>query len=315
MGCRGCIDGQLPDVRRQSYREIIRRTFPGDMFEGPPRDGVTPTPFKHPARTKTAEPSEADRIAYARTVWQASRTIPQDAANPARCWLAARQLWWVGFPLPPMVRWIPRQPVEGWPYGGSPWTNPALVVLAAQPAHWIDAWPHLPVPDAVHLVYITRAGEQAPPNKRTYGVPRETVVIIGDPTPSDAGLNVCEGLADGLALSARHWQPSMCTLTRPPTVGPLVDYAALWPGVTIHSDADAAGPGQAAAWLMARALEYRARCVLPHVGKDAADAARHDPLPDIEGLRAEVGKLADAWEARGLPRWEALRRVALELNE
>ena len=302
-------------MRRQSYREIIRRTLPGELFEGPPRDGVTPTPFMHPARTKTAEPSEADRIAYARTVWQASRTIPQDAANPARCWLAARQLWWVGFPVPPMVRWIHRQPVEGWPYRGSPPTGPALTVLLARPAAWIDAWPNLPAPAAVQLIYVDAAGAPVWPGKRTYGLSRETVVIFADPNPSDSGLNVCEGMADGLALASRHWHTAMCTLTRPPSAGHVLDYAALWPIVTIHTDADVNGDGQAAAWSMARALGDCARCVLPVVGKDAADDARNDPLPDIEGLRAAIGNLADGSEARGLPRWEALRRAALELHE
>ena len=141
------------------------------------------------------------------------------------------------------------------------------------------------------------------------------MAVLGNPAPSDAGLNVCEGLADGLAIASRHWQTVTLTLTRPPSSGPVLDYAALWPGVTIHADRDRRGDGQLDAWRMRQALGDRARWVLPAAGKDPADAAREDPLPVIEGLRGEVGKLADKWEARGLPRWEALRRAALEVNE
>ena len=314
IGCRGCIDGQPPDVRRQSYREIVRRTWPGDDIEGQPRPAVTPP--KRPARPKSRGPSEADRIAYARTVWQASRPIPQDSAHAARRWLADRNLWWAGLPLPPMLRWVSRQPAENYPAAwGSPPPAAALVVLLARPAHWLDAWPGLPDPQAVQLVYIAADGLPARPGKRTYGRAAAAVVILGSPDPADAGLNVCEGMADGLALAARKWQTAMCTLTRPPSSGPVLDYAARWTGVTVHADRDRKGDGQLDAWRLAQALGDRARWMLPAAGKDPADVARQDPLPDIEDLRAKVGKLADKWEARGLPRWESLRRAALELTE
>ena len=310
VGCRGCIDGQPDDVRRRAYREIVRRTWPGDG----PRPAVTPA--RRPVRSKARGPSEAQRITYARTCWQASHHIPSDAAHPARRWLADRQLWWSGLPLPPAVRWLPRQPADDWPYEGRPEPRlSALVVLRARPAAWIDAWPNLPALESVQLIYVTAAGEPGRPTKPTYGRGRDTVAILGSSAPSDAGLRVCEGLADGLALASRHWQSVLLTFGRPPKSGAVLDYAAIWPGVTIHADRDKRGDGQLDAWRMRQALGDRARWVLPASGKDPADEARADPLPVFEGLRAEVGKLADKWEARGLPRWEALRRAALELNE
>ena len=70
-------------------------------------------------------------MAYAGRVWTDAARIPQASVHPVRRWLAARNLWWTGFPLPAAVRFLDRLPAAGWPYQGNSPHASAVVVLMA----------------------------------------------------------------------------------------------------------------------------------------------------------------------------------------
>ena len=329
-GCRGCLDGQPDSERRARFGELARAVF-GDSEHGPRTGGNgagRPRTPRRPEKAATGRrgavvgPSDADRRAYAVRVWQDSKAAAEDfplaaSSKPARLWLRARNLWWESLGPPPMVRWCARLPAEGWPYGGPPPTSGALVALLAPPAAWVSAWPDLPAPSAVQCVFVGPDGAPISPGKRTFGVSAGAVGLIGPPAPSIDGLIVCEGLADGLALAARRWETVAVTCTTPPTSGPVFEYAAQWPAVTIHSDRD--GTGLESALTLEeglRAAHVKAAAIVQPCGfKDAAAYTEvgNEPLADLAAARADVLDLAAEHEAEGLPRWEALRRAALTI--
>ena len=271
--------------------------------------------------SRRREATAAEKRAYAASVWRAAGEVPQDDESPARRWLAARNLWWPGLPLPAAVRFIERVPTDGWPYPGGPPRAAAVVALIAPPDAWIAAWPELPEPTAVQCVFINCDGSKAFPHgpdegdKRTYAPPAGGVVLLGEPSPTpDGELVVCEGLADGIGLAARGdvFDTVAAAITTPSTGGPLEDYAAAWGSVAVYGDDDDAGTRKA--WRFVAAL--RARDVAADRKRfagynDPAEAfeAGAEPLADVRSRRDDVRDLADAWE--GLPRWEALRRAAL----
>ena len=284
-------------------------------------DDLTPENPKHGAlrgpvtsRKGRNGPSEGQRRAYAARLWAAAAPIPQAPAHPARRWLAARNLWWPGAPLPAAVRFVEALPRADWPYGGQPPPSAAVVALMAQPEAWCTAWPELPAPDGVHAVFIGPDGGKVLPNKRTYGLLQGAAVVIGSPLPSADGLSVVEGLADGLGRTARHWETTICTATTPPLEGAVSEYAAGWQRVAVLSDNDGAGDKtgfKLLARLLGRGVDA---CRLVYDGfKDPAEAyaAGVEPLADIQSRRADVLEMADGFEAGGLPRWESIRRAAL----
>ena len=277
----------------------------------------TPNPKQGPLRGSSKGRNgdyEARRRAYAVRVWAVAAPIPQAPTHPARRWLAARNLWWPGVPLPAAMRFVEALPRPDWPYGGQPPTSAAIVALLAQPDAWLAAWPQLPTPDAVHCVFVGPDGGKVPPNKRTYGLLQGTAVVIGSPLPAADGLSVVEGLADGLGRTARHWETTICTATTPPLEGAVSEYAAAWQRVAVLSDNDGAGDKtgfQFLGRLLGRGVD--ARRLVYDGFKDPAEAyaAGVEPLADVQSRRADVREIADGFEAGGLPRWEAVRRAAL----
>ena len=147
-----------------------------------------------------------------RALWAASVPIPTSSDHPARRWLIRRKLWWPSLPLPPAVRWLDARG----PYTGSG----SIIALAAPPSAWADAWPQLPTPAAVQILHLDSDGRPALDRpvengglaKRTFGLARGAVLIIGSPVLSEAltPARVAEGLADTLALASRHEGPVIC---------------------------------------------------------------------------------------------------------
>lgn len=309
-GCRQCEAPLFPDLAAAAFPERAAET--------------TTRPTPKPTRTYPKEsqgPTEAERVAYARTVWESAREgsadypLPDEAADhPIRRWLAARRLWWDVVPTPPIIRWCQQLPADGWPYGGQPPRGGCLVVLLSPPEAWVKAWPDLPAPDGVECIFIKPDGSGIK-NSRGHNakitVGLKGVTIIGKPQPAaDSGLRMCEGTADGMALAARTLDTVLIASGLPRASGPVFAYAADWPSVTVHEDTDAQGQGAAAATTLKAALIARgvqAHAVKHIHGKDAAEAASKSALPN-PAPPSDVLDFAAALDA--VPRWEALRWAA-----
>ena len=98
-----------------------------------------------------ATTSSTDLRSYALRLWQQSTPIPKAPEHPGRKWLAARHLWRPELPLPATVRWTGTQQLHREFTGAG-----AITTLAAPPAAWLRAWPALPEPTCVHLVFCRR---------------------------------------------------------------------------------------------------------------------------------------------------------------
>ena len=304
---------------QQRRNDDGRGITPPDGKQGPQR-GVA-----NPSNTRRGATDDQKR-AYAASVWGAARAIPQGDDTPARRWLRERTLWWPGLPLPAAVQYVDQMP-DGWPYGGGAPRAAAIVALVAPPGAWIAAWPEMPEPKTVQCVFINCDGGKAFPwgadrgDKRTIGPQLEGegggVVLIGDPRPTpDGELNVCEGLADGTGLAARGWETVAVTCTTPSTGGPFEAYAVRWGRVAVYGDDDHDGTRKAWAFVAAlrkRGAEADRKRFDGYNDPAAAFGSGVEPLPDVLARHDDVREIADAWEADGLPRWEALRRGALSI--
>ena len=270
--------------------------------------------------------TEAEVVAYVRRVWNAAEDIPPDPAHPARKWLHNRKrsapgpaLWWSSLPVPPVVRFLPTFPTDGFPYGKRPPRCAAVVALRATPEDLQLSWPTLPPVVGVELCFVDDQGRPMEPlgpgtgNKRSWGMKAGSAVLIGDPAPDDSGLIVVEGLADGLALAARRWETVLVMAGVPPTDGPLFEYVAQWPAITLYADNEPTGRRAVrlcGAALGAHGVEVAAVRLPRH--KDFADFAEAggEPLADLAPVRADIIVLAADLQQEGLPEWESLRRAA-----
>ena len=326
----GCNKPLYPDLAREVFGDSENGRGPGEMLHPQrdraalgPRTGANgagrPRTPPRPAQAAPGRPGPS-HVDKAAVVWAASAEITHHAEHPARLWLAARRLWWGGLPLPAAVRFLKRIP-DGVGVAEHLRGKRAVVHLCAPPSAWVAAWPDLPKPSSVRAVFVQLDGTPVLENggnaKRTFGPSGGAVTLLGAPTPSSYSdrLIVCEGLADGLALAAREPDTVLVSGGLPDVEGPVLDYAASWPAVTIHADHDG-GVGEGKAWRMYAALKRRevnadVRSFRP--AKDAAArAAQGPPLADLLGwANGEVKALAADYEADAAPRWEALRRAAL----
>ena len=92
-----------------------------------------------------------DLRTHAMNLWRRSVPIPKSSGHPARKWLANRNLWRPELPLPGPVRWISAEHLNhDYPGAG------AIISIAAQPTAWTQAWPNLPEPSCIHLVFVAR---------------------------------------------------------------------------------------------------------------------------------------------------------------
>ena len=269
---------------------------------------------------------------FARRLWSVSEQIPTSPDHPARRWMANRHLWRLEFPLPSCVRWIPPTTslFRGLHQGAG-----SIAVLMAPPSAWQAAWPQPPELAAIHLVsidaagmpaldrpgeYIDKKGNPRPGlGKRLYGSTTGTVAILGHPVvkESTAPTRVIEGLADGLAISARFEGAVIAGIGTPARLAKdedFIDWLTTSPhGVVIHADADE--PGQNAARALRRALKdanIYVRAVLPPegAGKDAADVSRRSPFPPLPeawtDYASTLQKMHPTW-----PRWEVARQATI----
>lgn len=82
VGCRGCIDGQSPDVRREQFKRIVEAVF------GPVGPGRSPNPFLPPKPVPKAE--KPKRLPLAARLWADS--VRADV-GPVRAYLSRRRIW------------------------------------------------------------------------------------------------------------------------------------------------------------------------------------------------------------------------------
>ena len=267
-------------------------------------------------------------LAIARSTWEKAQVIPADPEHPARRWLDARNLWRPSFPLPSSIRWLP----AGEHYQGRGLHTGAgsLVVLAAPPETWTEAWPDRPEAQAVQLIAVDRDGapaldrpaENGGLGKRSYGSTAGLIVVFGNPVLSDAisPVRVAEGVADAMALASRYAGPAVATLGTSgmadeeggTLVGWLVESAA---GAVIHADADAGGEHNARQLRrqLTAAAGGRVAAVLPAQGKDAAAAAAGIPFPALPTGWEDYAKTLA--ETTNWPRWEIARQAVCILSE
>ena len=270
---------------------------------------IAPTRAR-PAPPKPDKPSATQ--ALARQWWAQAVAIPADVGHPARRWLAGTgghgPLWRGELEGPSALRWLPSAKRDGG----------MLVACIAPWAAWWLAWPDVPTPSGVQLVYVagdgTPARDYAGLSKRTYGPQAGGGVVIGEARTGGRVL-VAEGVADGLALASRFDSPVWVTcgtsgLLAEETAQALADAS----DVEIWADSDPSGGGRAAAGVLAARLECAGVPVsLRRVtgAKDAAGAVFPFPPIDSDVLEAETRR----GQQDGLPRWEAARQAAALLTE
>ena len=259
-----------------------------------------------------------------RALWAASVPIPTSPDHPARRWLFRCKLWWPELPLPPAVRWMDAK--------GRHTGAVSIIALAAPPSAWADAWPQLPTPAAVQILHLDSDGRPALDRpvengglaKRTFGLARGAVLIIGSPVLSEAltPARVAEGLADTLALASRYEGPAICPFGTSGLRSPaLAEWLAGAPhGVLVHCDRDPPKDGRPptgrrAAALLRRAIRDvggTAEIVAPAVGfKDFGDEAAAGPdfapLPgEWAGYARTLAEMRPDWPPPEITRLSAI---------
>ena len=278
----------------------------------------TPTMGSGTTRRPNTAPRPQDLRSYALRLWHHSVPIPNSPEHPSRQWLAARHLWRPELPLPHAVRWIGAQHLHGdFKEAG------AVITMAAPPAAWMEAWPDLPDPSCVQLIYVAEDGSPAKDRgltKRTYAGTQDAIVVLGCPLLEQATepVDVAEGLADALALAARSPAPAVATLG---TAGMGSELVAKWlatsPATRVWADRDDAKagrppPGQRYGRQLLRLVEAaggNAEAVhaqAPHKDPAAAAAALgfNDPDPAWMEYARTLADMQPDW-----PRWEIARQA------
>ncbi len=102
VGCRGCIDGQIPVIRAERFRQLLVAVFPerrGSM-------AIAGTKNYNVPRTLDSTPSRGRDDGRASVVWSRSRVADD---TPAAAYLVDRRVWpplALGIPLPADCRWV-----------------------------------------------------------------------------------------------------------------------------------------------------------------------------------------------------------------
>ena len=129
-GCRGCMDGRPEGERRERFGEVLKAAFPDRSTNGRAHSPKRPVGSRgggYKPRLGASERSstpQSSTAALARELWAASERAT--VGNPAGLYLVRRWCWppdreTAGGPLPPDVRWLPRQQfppeLKGFPSG------------------------------------------------------------------------------------------------------------------------------------------------------------------------------------------------------
>ena len=209
IGCRGCIDTEVPEIRRKRFGQVLRKVFPELANHNRSRQyqGVlgpkTYTYTTNPANRKDPPQTDPD---LPKTLWSLSLPL---AGTPGETYLVKRRLWPPGnqapFPLPDCMAWLSQAqaipPEPGWP--GLPTDIPGAIIVRYGLGAGIGS---------VHLVGIKKDGTPLqPPNRpkwrRNTGSVRGTHCLIPAfaHTPDKrSGLVISEGITTALACAWLH---------------------------------------------------------------------------------------------------------------
>lgn len=157
--------------------------------------------------------TEADRIDYARRIWEAARPFGDllEDDHPAGKWARWKIKADHGYRFPVEVRWLDGDD-EVRPRGRSLRPGAGSLVFAfKRPGET-----HVTGVELLHVGPDGRPvadGGEDPMEKRTYGVRQGAVAVLGEPALDvvSGTLTVVEGLADGLAVAARSGYPVVIT--------------------------------------------------------------------------------------------------------
>ena len=213
------------------------------------------------------KPHNTGKIQDALTLWNASTLIPTDRNHPAQLW--QKQKINDRHPFPDAIRYHANQRY--------------ILACIATLNNWLTAYPGIPTPQAVHLIAITDFGKPRNAwktiNKVTWGrVDGCGIFVLGN--PSDQRINLCEGVADALAIQHRVEGAVFASIT---TLSKLVNYHSVIRHIASRStvifpDMDEAGVKGAHklkdALLRAGANSVAIRRASP--GDDPADSARKE---------------------------------------
>ena len=236
VGCRGCIDGRDPSVRRQRYGEMVQAVF------GINQTGTTTSHWfdeKHSRELGNARRHTSDSRPSA-SIDPASLWGNCIAAmnTPAHAYLAKRFVWPPTGPdfLPPpdTVRWLQKSAAPR--ALGVPPSAAGAVVFR------YDTDDQEAV--AVSLEALTSSGERLSDRwRRTHGTKKEARFIVAGQRTQ---LVVCEGEVSALAC---HWLYPGATVW---AVGGTAGLSAFvpplsWHSIVVETDGDSAGNDAAAA--------------------------------------------------------------------
>ncbi len=220
---------------------------------------------RHPQSPKPHDPGALD---YGLELWNESESIPLNPNHPVRKWVAHRNLLAPETPIPPCIRYHRR---KGY----------ILAIMASLKA-WGNALPtYLPTPEAIHVIAIDNEGNKrfawgdGKEDKRIFGRSNATlVVVIGE--KDGERVNICEGLADALAVHCHAPGPCVATVT---TVSKIQDqnFLAALAKRTVHIYSDNDDAGQNAAQVLCERINQHGGTVKKHrddTAKDPAEASK-----------------------------------------
>ena len=191
--------GALDWLKENQFLPSNSPTAPAPVPRRPKQASTTPN---LPQKAKP-KPKGKGKIDYGLTLWKDSTPIPKDSNHCARLWIADRKLIPVGAVVPHCIRWH---------------ESKGLIIACVAPLKdWHQAYPELPTPGAIHAIAIDKQGQKRmafgeSEDKRIFGqMDGVGLVVIGN--PNSKTINICEGLADALAISSRVDGTVIATIT------------------------------------------------------------------------------------------------------
>lgn len=262
MHCEGLDKPQAIQWLRDHHFLPERRDY-----NSQPRPATPKTNTRRRKPKVDSKPHDSGKLQDGLDLWHSAALIPTDKNHPAHRWQSLK----IGdkHPFPDAFRYHANR-------------RYVLACIATLPS-WIASFPHTPAPQAVHLIAITDSGKPRNAwkgsNKQTWGrVDGCGIFVLGN--PSDRRINLCEGVADALAIHRRVEGAVFASIT---TLGKLVNYHSVIQHIALRSpvifpDMDEAGIKSARKLenrlLRAGANSVTIRSASP--GSDPADSARKE---------------------------------------
>ena len=255
---------------------------------------------KHAAQRKHltehgTEPDNNKYLDYGKRLWNESESIGKSFDHPVRRWADHRNLFPAVLAFPDCIRFHSQRNY--------------IIASMTTLRHWLS--PTQSDGEAFQVISIDRTGrkfmkfDKGRNDKRVFGkMGGNGVIMLGH--PEDRIVNVCEGLADGLSIYSRTSGMVLIAVTTITKLNkPNILTALSGRRVVIWADNDEAGQG---AGITLANIMHRDGIVVDYVEpnkkyKDPAEAAVHDPFPDID-LR-EYRRRVDMFRGKHEPEREA----------